>query len=170
MGHGTSGRIERVLGREVLDSRGNPTVEVEVTLAGGGVGRFMVPSGASTGIHEALELRDKDDRYLGKGTRQAVAHVNEAIAAALAGLDGFDQRAVDGVLLALDGTANKAKACISDKTGVSPGCAGCFGTLMDCTFKKCLSQCAGGPDSPACSTCLNTNCYPDFKSCSGLDP
>ena len=101
-------RIERVHGREVLDSRGNPTVEVEVRLAGGAYGRFMVPSGASTGVHEALELRDKDHRYLGKGVGKAVAHVNHEIAAALVGTDALDQRGVDRILLRADGTENKA--------------------------------------------------------------
>ncbi len=98
-----------VYGREVLDSRGNPTVEVEVVLEDGSMGRAMVPSGASTGQFEAVELRDGDeDRYLGKGVRQAVAHVNGEIADALFGLEATDQRTVDDTLLALDGTAYKA--------------------------------------------------------------
>jgi len=96
--------------REILDSRGNPTVEVEVTLAGGATGRAAVPSGASTGVHEALELRDGDkSRYLGKGTQKAVANVNTHIAPALAGREALDQKGTDAALLELDGTPNKSK-------------------------------------------------------------
>ncbi|MCL1879906.1 MAG: phosphopyruvate hydratase [Actinomycetia bacterium] len=99
-----------VYGREVLDSRGNPTVEVEVTLDDGSFGRAIVPSGASTGAFEACELRDPDDqRYLGKGVARAVGHVNEAIADALIGMEALDQRALDAELIALDATPNKAK-------------------------------------------------------------
>ena len=100
--------IMDVYGREVLDSRGNPTVEVEVVLADGSFGRAMVPSGASTGEFEACELRDGDkSRYLGKGVSKAVEHVNRECADALVGMDAFDQRAVDAALLAADGTPNK---------------------------------------------------------------
>ena len=96
-----------VYGREVLDSRGNPTVEVEVVLEDGSFGRAMVPSGASTGAFEAYELRDGDKgRYLGKGVSQAVEHVNNECANAVVGLDAFDQRAVDAALVAADGTPN----------------------------------------------------------------
>ena len=99
-----------VYGREVLDSRGNPTVEVEVVLEDGSFGRAMVPSGASTGAFEACELRDGDKgRYLGKGVSQAVEHVNNECADAVVGLDAFDQRAVDAALIAADGTPNKTK-------------------------------------------------------------
>ena len=111
--------IERIHAREVLDSRGNPTIEVEVRLAGGAFGRAMVPSGASTGSHEALELRDKDHRYLGKGVRQAVAHVHDDIAPALRGCDAADQRAIDALLLSLDGTENKARLGANAILGVS---------------------------------------------------
>lgn len=97
-----------VYGREVLDSRGNPTVEVEVTLDDGSFGRATVPSGASTGAFEAVELRDPDDpRYLGKGVQRAVEHVNEEIADCLLGMDATNQREVDAALIALDGTSNK---------------------------------------------------------------
>jgi enolase len=100
--------IVDVFGREILDSRGNPTVEVEVFLEDGSFGRAAVPSGASTGAFEACELRDSDTpRYLGKGVQAAVDHVNEEIADALVGLDATDQRAVDAELIALDGTPNK---------------------------------------------------------------
>lgn len=97
-----------VFGREILDSRGNPTVEVEVILEDGSMGRAAVPSGASTGAFEAVELRDGDfERYLGKGTLKAVAHVNEEIADALIGMEAEDQREVDAEMIALDGTENK---------------------------------------------------------------
>lgn len=102
--------IEEITGREILDSRGNPTVEVEVTLMDGTWGRAAVPSGASTGVHEALELRDGDKgRFLGKGVTKAVDHVNEEIADALIGWDATDQKAIDMMLLELDGTPNKSK-------------------------------------------------------------
>jgi enolase len=101
--------IEHVLGREILDSRGNPTVEAEVTLAGGEVGRAAVPSGASTGENEAVELRDGDkQRYLGKGVLKAVHNVNEVIAPALEGYDALDQAEIDHALLELDGTKTKS--------------------------------------------------------------
>ena len=102
--------IEDITGREILDSRGNPTVEVEVVLSDGSWGRAAVPSGASTGIHEALELRDGDKaRYSGKGVLKAVDNVNEEIADALIGWDAVDQKAIDQMLLDLDGTPNKSK-------------------------------------------------------------
>ncbi len=101
--------ILSIVGREILDSRGNPTVEVEVLLDSGALGRAAVPSGASTGEYEAVELRDGDDRYGGKGVRQAVGHVNDEIADALEGLDALDQRGLDQLMLDLDGTDNKAK-------------------------------------------------------------
>ena len=102
--------IEDVRAREILDSRGNPTVEAEVTLESGEVGRAAVPSGASTGEHEAVELRDVEEkRYLGKGVTQAVKNVTETIAAEVVGLDSLDQAEVDAVMIALDGTPNKSK-------------------------------------------------------------
>ncbi len=102
--------ITEVIGREILDSRGNPTVEVEVWLEDEVMGRAAVPSGASTGIHEALELRDDDKgRFGGKGVLKAVEHVNEEIAEALFGMDALDQVGVDNAMLALDGTPNKSK-------------------------------------------------------------
>ncbi len=107
-------------GREVLDSRGNPTVEVEVVLEDGSFGRAMVPSGASTGAFEACELRDGDKgRYQGKGVSQAVEHVNNECANAVVGLDAFDQRAVDAALIAADGTPNKTKLGANAILGVS---------------------------------------------------
>jgi enolase len=113
-------KIERIHAREILDSRGNPTVEVEVTLANGAFGRAAVPSGASTGIHEALELRDGDKtRYGGKGVLKAVAHVNGDIRAAVTGLDALDQGAIDRTMLALDGTPHKEKLGANAILGVS---------------------------------------------------
>jgi enolase len=111
--------IVGVRAREVLDSRGNPTLEAEVELEGGAVGRAMVPSGASTGTHEALELRDGGSRYGGKGVRRAVASVNERIAPELIGMDALDQEAVDRAMLELDGTPNKANLGANAILGVS---------------------------------------------------
>ena len=112
--------IELVYAREVLDSRGNPTVEVEVALESGAVGRAIVPSGASTGAFEAVELRDGDKgRYIGKGVEKAVANVNEIIAPELEGMDCFDQPAVDAVMIELDGTHNKGKLGANAILGVS---------------------------------------------------
>jgi enolase len=112
--------IEIIHAREILDSRGNPTVEVEVTLESGAFGRAAVPSGASTGIHEALELRDDDKtRYSGKGVLKAVGHVNNEIAKAINGMDALDQSAVDKAMLYLDGTPNKSKFGANAILGVS---------------------------------------------------
>jgi len=102
--------ITKVVGREILDSRGNPTVEADVHLADGTLGRAAVPSGASTGEHEAVELRDDDaKRYLGKGTRKAVANINKKIAQTVVGMEAEDQAAIDHAMIALDATPNKAK-------------------------------------------------------------
>jgi len=112
--------IVDVTAREILDSRGNPTVEVEVTLADGTTGRAAVPSGASTGAFEAVELRDGDkDRYLGRGTQKAVKNVNEEIAGEIVGLDATDQVSIDQLLLELDGTPNKGKLGANAILGVS---------------------------------------------------
>jgi enolase len=108
-----------IRGREILDSRGNPTVEVDVTLENGAFGRAAVPSGASTGAHEAVELRDKEDRYLGKGVTQAVAAVNGEIFEALVGMDAEDQVAVDNIMIELDGTENKSRLGANAILGVS---------------------------------------------------
>jgi enolase len=112
--------IESVHGREILDSRGNPTVEVEVGLVGGASGGFSVPSGASTGAHEAVELRDGDkQRFGGKGVLTAVKHVNEDLAEAVVGLDALDQIAIDRVMIELDGTENKGRLGANAILGVS---------------------------------------------------
>ena len=116
--------IDKVVGRQIIDSRGNPTVEVEVYLEDGTVGRAAVPSGASTGIYEACELRDGDaGRYLGKGVLQAVSHVNGEIARALQGKNALDQRGIDRLLIELDGTDNKSRLGANAILGVSLACA-----------------------------------------------
>ena len=101
--------IVKVVGREILDSRGNPTVEADVFLADGSIGRAAVPSGASTGEHEAVELRDGDKRYLGKGTRKAVANIIKKIGPAVIGMDAEAQAEIDRIMIELDGTPNKGK-------------------------------------------------------------
>lgn len=111
--------IDHVHGREILDSRGNPTVEVEVILADGSVGRAAVPSGASTGAFEAVELRDGGDRYLGKGVAKAVENVNEVIGPELVGLDARDQAGIDRTMIELDGTPNKGRLGANAILGVS---------------------------------------------------
>src|SRR5450631_1754887 len=116
--------IQKVIAREILDSRGNPTVEVDVHLCSGIMGRAIVPSGASTGAHEAIELRDGDaKRYLGKGVLKAVDNVNGPIERKLRGMDVTDQGEIDRTLIALDGTKNKAKLGANAILGVSLACA-----------------------------------------------
>src|SRR5438552_3243330 len=112
--------IHNIIGREILDSRGNPTIEVDVRLEDGALGRAAVPSGASTGEHEALELRDGDKRrYGGKGVKKAIANVNDKIAPALKGCDACDQRQIDNKLIELDGTVNKKNLGANAMLGVS---------------------------------------------------
>ena len=113
-------KIEKITAREILDSRGNPTVEVDVELESGACGRASVPSGASTGEHEALELRDGDSsRYGGKGTLKAVANVNEVIAPALLGVSALEQRRIDRMMIDLDGTPTKSRLGANAILGVS---------------------------------------------------
>ena len=113
-------RIEKIFAREILDSRGNPTIEVDVTLECGVVGRAAVPSGASTGENEALELRDGDKkRYLGKGVVKAVDNVNKVIAPALLGESALDQRGIDLKMIALDGTKTNSNLVANAIVGVS---------------------------------------------------
>src|SRR5438094_1356933 len=112
--------ISEIRARQILDSRGNPTIEVDVELAGGAVGRAAVPSGASTGEHEAWELRDAvKDRWLGKGVTKAVASVQKTIAPELRGMDALDQVSIDKTMIALDGTENKKKLGANALLGVS---------------------------------------------------
>lgn len=119
-----------VFAREILDSRGNPTVEVEVILEDGSMGRAAVPSGASTGAHEAVELRDGEDRYLGKGVQEAVKNVNDIIAAEIVGLDATDQIEIDNLMLELDGTKNKGKLGANAILGVSMAVAKAAATSL----------------------------------------
>ena len=136
--------IEGIVAREILDSRGNPTVEVEVELDSGAVGRAAVPSGASTGAFEAVELRDGDaDRYLGKGVLQAVDHVNGEIADALLGFDAVDQRDLDRILLDLDGTDNKGRLGANAILGVSLAVAKATATELDLPLYRYV----GGPNA-----------------------
>ncbi|HPP54507.1 MAG TPA: phosphopyruvate hydratase, partial [Thermoguttaceae bacterium] len=115
-----SSTIIDIHARQILDSRGNPTVEVEVMLADGSFGRAAVPSGASTGVHEALELRDGDEKvYLGRGVLKAVENVNEKLARELAGMDALDQLSVDHRMIDLDGTEHKKKLGANAILGVS---------------------------------------------------
>ena len=112
--------IEFIEAREILDSRGNPTVEVDVILEDGSMGRAAVPSGASTGVHEAVELRDGDSkRFGGKGVLKAVANVNDIIAPAIEGMDALDQVAIDRAMIELDGTPNKGRLGANAILGVS---------------------------------------------------
>jgi enolase len=123
--------IEKIHARQVLDSRGNPTLEVDVHLSGGATGRAIVPSGASTGVHEALELRDADNKaYLGKGVQQAVKNVNEKIAPALTGLNPIEQMTIDHCMLSLDGTANKSVLGANAILGVSMAVARAAATAL----------------------------------------
>ncbi len=116
--------IIKIIGREILDSRGNPTVEAEVHLEDGSIGRASVPSGASTGIYEACELRDGDTtRYLGKGVSRAVHNINTEIAQTLIGANALDQAAIDRTLTVLDGTPNKSRLGANAILGVSLACA-----------------------------------------------
>ena len=136
--------IEGIIGREILDSRGNPTVEVEVELDSGATGRAAVPSGASTGAFEAVELRDGDgDRYLGKGVTRAVEHVDGEIADALLGLDATDQRDIDRLLLELDGTDNKGRLGANAILGVSLAVAKAAADELDLPLYRYV----GGPNA-----------------------
>jgi enolase len=131
--------IDIIDAREILDSRGNPTIEVDVVLADGAVGRAGVPSGASTGVHEAVELRDGDkSRFGGKGTRQAVANVVETIGPALLGLDASDQAGIDATLIELDGTPNKGRLGANAILGVSLACAHASAASVDLPLYRYL--------------------------------
>ncbi len=131
--------IAEIIGREIMDSRGNPTVEVDVRLEDGSIGRAAVPSGASTGAHEAVELRDGDKkRYGGKGTLQAVKNVNDTIAEELAGLSALDQVGIDSILRELDGTANKSKLGANAILGTSLAVAKAAAASLDLPLYKYL--------------------------------
>ena len=133
--------ITSVHAREILDSRGNPTVEAEVGLAGGSIGRAAVPSGASTGEHEAIELRDGDkSRYLGKGALKAVGHVNNEIAKAIAGMDASDQRAIDGRMIDADATPNKSNFGANAILAVSMAAARAAAAQLDLPLYQYLAR------------------------------
>jgi enolase len=141
--------ITRIHAREILDSRGNPTLEAEVTLAGGGFGRAAVPSGASTGTREAVELRDGDkSRYLGKGVKTAVGHVNGAIASALKGFDAANQGGLDAKLINLDGTPNKGKLGANALLGVSMAAAHAVAAQRKLPLWRYLAQINGTTGKP----------------------
>src|SRR6478736_1554647 len=140
--------IVDIQAREILDSRGNPTVEVDVILTGGALGRAAVPSGASTGEHEALELRDGDKRrYLGKGVLQAVANVNGEIANALRGKPA-DQRAIDQQLIALDGTPTKSRLGANALLGVSMAVARAAAAAQGKPLYQYFAEVSGRAASP----------------------
>jgi len=142
--------IKSIHAREILDSRGNPTIEVDLTLQSGACGRAAVPSGASTGIHEAAELRDRDARrYGGKGVRQAVQHVNDEIATALAGFDAHDQAALDQRLLDLDGTRQKERLGANALLAVSMAAARAAAAARDLPLFRHLGELCSG-DRAAC--------------------
>ena len=137
-------KIEKIVGREILDSRGNPTVEVDVTLESGAFGRAAVPSGASTGVNEALELRDGDpNRYGGKGVLKAVANVNGPIAEALVGMSALDQISIDRAMIELDGTPTKSKLGANAILGVSLAVAKAAADYLDLPLYKYI----GGANS-----------------------
>ena len=133
--------IVEVVGREVLDSRGNPTVEVEIVLDSGATGRAIVPSGASTGEFEAVELRDGGRRYLGKGVLRAVEHVNDIIAQVVIGMDATNQRALDNALIELDGTENKSRLGANAMLGVSLSVAHAAASELELPLYRAI----GGP-------------------------
>src|SRR5438034_2793516 len=136
---GVDTTIVAVDAREILDSRGNPTVEVDVVLGDGSVGRAAVPSGASTGAHEAVELRDGDpERFGGKGVLQAVANVTDRIGPELDGLDAADQAGIDRILVELDGTPNKASLGANAILGVSLACAHAASAAHDLSLYRYL--------------------------------
>jgi len=153
--------IAEVRAREVLDSRGNPTVEADVTLAGGDTGRAIAPSGASTGAHEALELRDGDKRYGGKGVRSAVANVNERIAPAILGRDGADQRALDRLLLDLDGTENKRELGANAMLAVSLATAKAAAAALDMPLFRYLGGANAHLMPVPCLNVLNGGAHAD---------
>src|SRR5215467_6103498 len=130
--------IVDIIGREILDSRGNPTVEVDVVLEDGSRGRAAVPSGASTGRHEAVELRDGEARYLGKGVRKAVDAVNGEIFDAIGGMDAHEQRRIDEALIKLDGTPNKARLGANAILGASLAVARAAAAASGLSFYRYL--------------------------------
>lgn len=159
--------IEKVIGREIMDSRGNPTVEAEVYLADGTVGRGMAPSGASTGEFEALELRDGDkSRYLGKGVQKAVENINTAINAAISGMDASDIYAIDAAMIAADGTKDKSKLGANAILAVSIACCRAAATALDIPLYRFLGGVSGNRLPVPMMNIVNGGCH---ALSSGLD-
>ncbi len=157
--------ITDVIGREILDSRGNPTVEVEVWLENDVMGRAAVPSGASTGVHEALELRDGDkSRYGGKGVLKAVENVNEEIAEELFGMDALDQVAIDQAMLALDGTPNKSKLGANAILGASMAVARAAAESLDLPLYRYLGGAAARTLPVPMMNIMNGGAHANFES------
>jgi enolase len=155
--------IVEVRGREILDSRGNPTVEADVVLADGSFGSAAVPSGASTGEKEAVELRDGDKaRYDGKGVKQAVGHINAEIRKAVTGLDASDQRAVDAAMIAADGTPNKAKLGANAILAVSMATARAAANAHHLRLYRYLGGANACLLPVPCMNVLNLNSEADF--------
>src|SRR5207249_11987252 len=143
-----STKIARVHAREILDSRGNPTVEADVVLEGGSLGRAAVPSGASTGEHEALELRDADkSKYLGKGVLKAVANANTEIAKTIVGFDAADQRALDHKMISLDGTPTKSRLGANAILAVSMAAARAAAIALKQPLYKYLARYSTDPSA-----------------------
>ena len=159
--------IEKVIGREIMDSRGNPTVEAEVYLVDGTVGRGMAPSGASTGEFEALELRDGDkSRYLGKGVQKAVENINTAINAAITGMNASDIYAVDAAMIAADGTKDKSKLGANAILAVSIACCRAAATALDIPLYRFLGGVSGNRLPVPMMNIVNGGCH---ALSSGLD-
>ena len=153
--------IQNVSGREILDSRGNPTVEVEVKLSGGAVGWAAVPSGASTGQFEAVELRDGDERYHGKGVRDVVRHVNTELADAILGKDAENQRHIDYMLRAIDGTDNKGRLGANGILAVSLACAAAAANARGLPLYRYLGGCNACRMPVPMMNILNGGCHAD---------
>ena len=152
--------IEKVIGREILDSRGNPTVEAEVYLADGSVGKGMAPSGASTGEFEALELRDGDkERYLGKGVQKAVDHINNEINQAICGMDASDIYAVDAAMIKADGTKDKSKLGANAILAVSIACCRAAAAAMDIPLYRFLGGISGNRLPVPMMNIVNGGCH-----------
>ena len=159
--------IEKVIGREILDSRGNPTVECEVTLVDGTVGRGMAPSGASTGEFEALELRDGDkDRYLGKGVTKAVENINGPIAEAICGMDASDIYAIDAAMIKADGTKDKSVFGANAILATSIACCRAAATSLDIPLYRFLGGINGNRLPVPMMNIVNGGCH---ALSSGLD-
>ena len=161
--------IEKVTGREILDSRGNPTVEAEVYLLDGTVGRGTAPSGASTGEFEALELRDGDKaRYLGKGVQKAVENINTVINEAIEGLDASDIYAVDAAMIAADGTKDKSKLGANAILAVSIACCRAAATALEIPLYRFLGGVSGNRLPVPMMNIVNGGCHVFRTGCTGI--